>query len=42
MLAIDGGVSVRSNFESPADAGAQLRWLVNLGFGTLYYPVGFW
>ena len=42
MLAMDGGISVRNDFTSPVDTGAQLRWLVNLGFGTMYYRTGFW
>ena len=42
MLAMDGGVSVRSDFENPPEMGSQLRLLLNLGFGTMYYRVGFW
>ena len=33
MLAMDGGIGLRSDFESPADIGAQLRFLLNVGFG---------
>ena len=29
MLAMDGGISVRNDFTSPVDTGAQLRWLVD-------------
>lgn len=42
MLAMDGGVSVRTDFTTPREIGAQLRWLLNLGFGTIYYRTGFW
>ena len=42
MLAMDGGIGVRSDFTNPVEIGAQLRWLVNLGFGTVYYRAGFW
>lgn len=42
MLAMDGGIGVRSDLMSPADIGAQLRLLLNLGFGTVYYRAGFW
>jgi len=42
MLAMDGGISVRSDFSNTADVGVQLRWLLNLGFGTVYYRTGLW
>lgn len=42
VFALDGGVSVRSNFELPPTVGSQVRALLNLGFGSMYYRVGFW
>ena len=42
MFAMDGGVSIRSDFVDPVETGGQLRVLLNLGFGTVYYRTGFW
>lgn len=42
VFALDGGVSVRSNFDMPPEIGSQVRALLNLGFGSMYYRVGFW
>ena len=42
VFALDGGVAVRSDFEQPPAVGAQVRTLLNLGFGSMYYRVGFW
>ena len=42
MFAIDGGISVRHDFDRPTEVGSQIRTLLNLGFGSIYYRVGFW
>ena len=40
--AVDGGISVRQEIEGAPEVGAQLRTLLNLGIGSMYYRVGFW
>lgn len=42
MIAVDGGVGVRHNFDGTSEVGSQLRALCNLGIGSIYYRVGFW
>ena len=42
IVSVDGGVSVRHDFEGAVEVGSQLRAICNLGFGSMYYRVGFW
>ena len=42
VFAMDGGISIRSQLSTPAEIGGQLRFLLNLGVGTVYYRTGFW
>tara|TARA_B100001093_G_scaffold504166_1_gene559575 strand:+ start:209 stop:733 length:525 start_codon:yes stop_codon:yes gene_type:complete len=42
VVAVDGGISVRQEIEGTPEVGAQVRTLLNLGIGTMYYRVGFW
>ena len=42
MVSIDGGVSLRHDFDGASEVGSQMRASCNLGFGSMYYRVGFW
>jgi len=42
MAALDGGVSVRQDFDGTLEVGSQLRAICNLGVGSFYYRAGFW
>lgn len=42
LFAVDGGVGFRHKFDSSIDVGSQVRVLLNLGIGTVYYRAGFW
>ena len=42
VFALDGGVGLRSDFDMSPTVGGQVRTMLNLGFGSLYYRVGFW
>ena len=42
VLAVDGGISVRQDVDQSSEVGVQLRTLLNLGIGSMYYRVGLW
>ncbi len=42
ILAADGGISVRQDFDGVLEVGSQLRAICNLGIGSIYYRAGFW